>query len=96
MIHLTWDWWTFFGMALVGGICGALIGPFMWPRRMSNHEKPPMAVALVVGLVSVFPFVVFLATLRIMRGGTAELEASVLLMTYTVAGIVGLALRASR
>lgn len=90
MIHLSWDWTIFWAIVFDGVLTGFVLGPQSWPMRAEARIPPPVALALAMGLSIGAAFFMPLAVFRIMTGGVAELQATVLYLVFAVTGTVGL------
>lgn len=93
MIHLSWDWTIFWAIAFDGILTGFVIGPQSWPMRNAARIRPPVALALAMGLSIGAAFFLPLAAFRIAAGGVAELQATVLYVVFAMTGSVGLWVR---
>lgn len=93
MIHLIWSWPVFTAIVVSGLLTGFVFGPQAWPMRATAHIRPPVALALVMGLSVGAAFFVPLAVFRIVSGQTAELQATVLYFCFCVSGAFGLWIR---
>lgn len=93
MIQLTWEWSIFWGIVIDGLLTGFILGPQSWPMRQAEKLKPPVLLALVMGLSVGASFFLPLAVFRYATGHTVELQATVLYLAFALAGTGGLWLR---